>query len=607
MARMKRLLLFAFLLPFSPAAPAAPVVGAVDPPNWWVGSAHDPVQILVRGERLAGAALRSDTPSVTVLRQTVNAAGTYLIAYVHIERDAKPGRVALRVEGPDGSAPVPFELREPLPRAGRFGGLTPDDVIYLVMPDRFLDGDRSDDAPNVDRSLARAYHGGDLRGIRERLPYLKELGVTVVWMTPFYDNDDAKSAYHGYHATDFYAVEEHFGTFDELVALVDEAHRLGIKIMQDQVANHTGDSHPWIAGPPTPTWYNGTPASHLDNNFRIDALVDPKSDAEVRRATLEGWFAGTLPDLDQNDEDAAAYLVQNSLWWIGRTGIDAIRQDTLPYAPRAYWSRWITALRAEYPTVTVLGEVFNDDPKIVSYFQGGVARDGVDSHVDTLFDFPLGFALVGYVTQQGDARHVADVLAADTLYTNPRLLVPFLGNHDTARAVSMLGGDPGRLRLAHTVLMTLRGAPQIYYGDEIGMAGAGDPDCRRDFPGGFPGDARDAFSDKGRTPDERATFDNLRRAIALRRAHPALRGATTKVLVADGPRLAYVREGDGERALVAVNASDVPIDLDLDTSNAFADGHTLTDAVDPSRRVTVRAGRAALRIAPRSAAVLFNR
>jgi len=556
---VRRLILAAvFLLPLAPAAPG-PVVRAIDPPNWWVPTTRNPLQLLVRGERLAGCTLRSDDPSVEIVRQSVNAAGTYLIAYARLAPAARPGRVALRVDGPNGSAPASIDLVAPLAREGRFAGLSPEDVVYLVMPDRFVDGDPTNNAPNVDRANPHAYHGGDLRGLAARLPYLKQLGVTVVWLTPVYDNDDARPPYHGYHATDFYSVEEHFGSLDDMRALVDAAHRLGIKVMQDQVANHTGPTHPWVTDPPTPTWFNGTAAEHLTNNFKIEALADPAGNPAERRAALEGWFGGKLPDLNQNDADAAAYLIQNSLWWVGRTGVDAIRQDTLPYVPRAYWSEWIAALRAEFPHVTVLGEVFNGDPKVVSFFQGGVAHDGVDSHVDELFDFPLMFALDGYLSQQSGAEKIAEVLAADTRYPNPLGLVPFLGNHDTVRAISALGGDPERLRLAHRILMTMRGMPQIYYGDEIGLAGGEDPDCRRDFPGGFAGDAADAFTARGRTAEQQATFENLRGAIALRRAHPALRGATTKVLVARGPLLVYAREGGGERALVAVNASDVTL------------------------------------------------
>lgn len=608
---MKRTLLLVLLLVCGAAAHAQPEpvrppsVVSVDPPSWWVGSTVNPLQLLVRGTDLGGARLVSDSPDLAILDQKVNAAGTYLLAHARIAPSAKPGRVGLRVEGGGGSAPAAFELLAPLAREGRFQGFTPDDVVYLIMPDRFSDGDPSNDR-GVDRTKTRAYHGGDIRGVVDRLPYLKALGVTVVWMTPIYDNSDAHSDYHGYHATDFYDVEEHFGTMADMKALVEAAHRLGMKVMQDQVANHTGPEHPWLATPPTPTWFNGTAEHHLDNAFDIGSLVDPSGDPDKRRATLEGWFAGKLPDLNQNDPETAQYLIQNSLWWVGQTGLDAIRQDTMPYAPRSYWSKWIEALHREYPRVTVLGEVFAYEPKMVAFFQGGVVRDGIDSHVDSLFDFPTAFALAGYVTRREDASKVAEVIEADPLYTNPMALVTFVNNHDTPRAMSMVGGDAERFRLALTILATLRGTPQLYYGDEIGMPGTEDPDNRRDFPGGFAGDPANAFTPEGRTDAEQRTFALLRSLLALRREHAALRGPATKVLAADGPVLAYSREGGGERAIVVVNAGDVPQSRVVEVQGTFADGRVLDDALSPARTVAVRGGKIAVELPARSAAILFE-
>ena len=592
------------------AAPQQLAVTSVDPPSWWVGHSWNPVQVLVGGSGLSGARLVSTTPGVTVERQRVNDAGTYLLAYARIGADARPGRATFRVEGPRGTATAALDLLAPVAREGRFRGLDTTDVVYLIMPDRFADGDPSNNGQTeVDglpvRSRPRGYHGGDLKGITKRLPYLAELGVTTVWFTPIYDNDDAEADYHGYHATDFYAVEERFGTMADLRELVETAHRLGMKVMQDQVANHTGPTHPWIASPPTPTWLNGTPEEHLDNPYKIESLITPDGDPAVRRATLEGWFANRLPDLNQNDPDAAHYLIQNSLWWIGATGIDAIRQDTLPYAPRSYWAAWTKAVEAEHPRFTILGEVFGYTPEAVSFFQGGVARDGIDTGVDQLFDFPLGFAIVGYFSRRGTADEVAKVLASDRLYASTSALVPFVGNHDTQRAITLLNGDPKALRLAHVAVMTMRGIPQIYYGDEIGMPGGGDPDNRRDFPGGFAGDPRNGFTAEGRTEQQQLTFENLKRMLALRKAHPALRAGTTRVLVAAGPVLAYLREAEGERALVAFNSSDVEVAVEVDLAGTFPDGATLGDALS-GMTVPVGGGKATFRLGPQSAVVLFS-
>ena len=338
----------------------------------------------------------------------VNEAGTYLFVDVTIDPKAAPGPRAIGVRTAAGTATIPLEILEPLPRQGRFQGFSPDDAIYLLMPDRFANGDPGNDDPAVskgllDRTKGRYYHGGDLRGVIDRLPYLKDLGVTAIWLNPWYDNvnhlneretydGQAITDYHGYGAVDFYAVEERLGDLATLRELVDRAHALGIKVIQDQVANHSGPYHPWVTDSPTPTWYYGTQAKHLANTWQTWTLQDPHSPPEVQKATLEGWFIDILPDLDQDDPEVARYTIQNTLWWVGVSGLDGIRQDTLPYVHRRFWKEWMGAIKKEYPDLRVVGELFDGDPALVSFYQGGAARfDGVDSGVDTLFDFPTYF------------------------------------------------------------------------------------------------------------------------------------------------------------------------------------------------------------------------
>ena len=260
--------------------------------------------------------------------------------------------------------------------------------MYLLMPDRFANGDPANDDPAVskgllDRTKGRYYHGGDLRGVIDRLPYLKDLGVTAIWLNPWYDNvnhlneretydGQAITDYHGYGAVDFYAVEERLGDLATLREMVDRAHALGIKVIQDQVANHSGPYHPWVKDSPTPTWYYGTQEKHLANTWQTWTLQDPYSTPETRKSTLEGWFIDILPDLDQDDPEVARYTIQNTLWWVGVSGLDGIRQDTLPYVQRRFWKDWMAAIKKEYPDLRVVGELFDGDPALVSFFQGGV-------------------------------------------------------------------------------------------------------------------------------------------------------------------------------------------------------------------------------------------
>ncbi|HEX2094039.1 MAG TPA: alpha-amylase family glycosyl hydrolase [Longimicrobiaceae bacterium] len=555
-------------------AAQAPTVARVEPANWWADHSINPVRLLVRGRNLAGA--RVECPRLSCSAPRVNPAGTYAFVDVTIPSRTAPGAYPLTLRTPAGRARVPFSVSAPLPSAGRFQGFGPDDVIYLLMPDRFANGNPANDEPAVsrgliDRSEGRRYHGGDLAGVRQRLPYLKELGVTAIWMNPIYDNTnqldtrevyDGKptTAYHGYHAIDYYAVDEHFGDMAELRRLVDEAHAHGIKIILDMVANHTSAYHPWVTDSPTPTWYNGTAERHLANNWQTWTLADPYSPPEVRRPVLDGWFINILPDLNQDDPEVARYLIQNTLWWVGMTGIDGIRQDTWPYVPRPFWRDWMDAIRRQYPTLRVVGEVFDGDPTMIAFFEGGrVQFDGIDDRVDALFDFPLYFTLRNAFGQGRPLREVAQMLSHDRLYLRPTSLVTFLGLHDVARFMNERGATVEGLKLAHTFLLTARGTPLIYYGDEIAMPGGGDPDNRRDFPGGWPRDPRNAFEASGRTADEQAVFEHVRKLLRLRAGRSDLRGADTENLHVGEQSWVY-RRG---RSVVALNNDTTPAEIRL--------------------------------------------
>jgi glycosidase len=302
---------------------------------------------------------------------------------------------------------------------------------------------------------------------------------------------------------DFYATEEHFGDLQLLQGLVDRAHALGLKIIQDQVVSLTGPYHPWVTNPPTPSWFNGSVTNHLNNTFQTWTVSVSNPPPKDFRATLEGWLFNVLPDLNQNDSEVAAYFIQNSLWWVGITGVDAVRQDALPYVPRPFWSRWARALKSEFPRLTILGEMWDTNPKRVAFFQGGMARfDGLDSGVDGLFDFPLHYAIRDVFSRAAPMTRLTDVLAADNQYVDATRLVNFLGLHDHPRFLSERGATMDGMKLAFAFLLTTRGTPLIYYGDEIGMRGQADPANRQDFPGGWPDDAQNAFKSSGRSHEQ---------------------------------------------------------------------------------------------------------
>ena len=538
------------------ASGQAPVVRKVEPPNWWTHYTPE-VTLLVTGENLGGARVKSTGRGIALVDAKASANGHYLFVHLKVGGDARAGNAELRISTDAGSTTAPWTLRERAATKGHFEGFSQDDVIYLIMPDRFADGDPSNDKPAgsngiYDRSVPKAYHGGDLRGIREHLGYLHELGVTTLWLTPVWKNTD--SDYHGYHVVDFYALDDHMGTMAEYQALVADAHRLGMKVLIDYVANHTGPKHPWADDPPTPTWFHGSPAHHLEPSYSFLGIVDPHASPREYRNMLEGWFAGKLPDLNPDDSELGLYLAENAMWWTEMAELDGFRLDTFPYSSREFWSGWHARLREVYPRMNDVGEVADPDSSITAFFEGGRKQfDGVDTGLATVFDFPLCNALRDTIVKGESMEKIVTVLRHDEFYPHPETLVTFLGNHDDGRFVSEKGSDAAKLKAAFALLLTMRGTPQIYAGDEIALPGGEDPDNRRDFPGGFPGDARNAFTAAGRTAEQQDVFAYVQSLIALRKEHPALRRGKQWHIGWDDGYYAFLRETAEERLLVIYN------------------------------------------------------
>ncbi|MCA1592028.1 MAG: cyclomaltodextrinase N-terminal domain-containing protein [Acidobacteria bacterium] len=602
------------------AQPSTPEVFKVEPPSWWAGHSINPVRLLVRGRNLHGARVMATRAETEAFGATVNAAGTYLFVNVRINPAAHPGAYPLTVETPAGKAVLPFSLNAPLDLRKNFQGITTDDVIYLIMPDRFSDGDPKNNAPAGspaganDRRNTRAYHGGDLRGVINHLPYMKDLGVTAIWLTPWYDNWNGISqcdkpwcpntSYHGYGAIDYYGVEDHFGDLATLRELVERAHAAGIKIIQDQVANHVNSHHPWLADPPLDSWFHGTRARHVQNQFRADLLLSPHASPLARAPTLDGWFADDLPDMNQDEPEVARYEIQNSLWWVGVTGLDGIRQDTIQYMPRPFIRDLSDALRREYPRIWMVGEVFDRDPVHTSYFIGGHAGwDGVDTHLPSVFDFPSWQVSLDVFTNKRPVKDLRYILRSDALYPDPSRLVMMANNHDTRRFMSLEGATVEGAMLHLAYVLTTRGTPQLYYGEELAMEGGEDPDNRRDFPGGFPKDARDAFNTRGREPREQRMYEWTRDLIRLRREHSAIRGGELIDLAFDDDSYAYARLDERETVVIAINRAAVQKEIKIDASMLNArDGVSLAPLLTATDRPAAVSGTITLRVPARSAA-----
>jgi neopullulanase len=607
----------------SAAQSRAPRVIKVDPPNWWPGHSINPVRVLIHGANLNGARV-TGSAGLMIDHVSVNDSGTYAFADVHIPLSTRPGTRTITITTSGGSTSFPFEIQAPLSREGRFQGFSPDDVIYLIMIDRFADGDPANNDPPQSRGLYDRknkyyYHGGDLQGVIDRLPYLKELGVTALWLTPWYDNYDRLNeielkegkpctGFHGYNPQDFYAVDEHFGTLPKLRELVEAAHKFGLKIIQDEVVNHTGPYHPWVEESPTRAWFNGTRQNHLANVFQTWVLHDQRPVDNLKRATMEGWFLDFLPDLNQHDPETERYLIQNTLWWIGVTGLDGIRMDTWQYVPNSFWAKWSSAIKRQYPHFTVVGEVKDGDAVHTAFFQGGVVRDGADSRLDSLLDFPLFYSIRHAFAEGKSLDAVPKTLARDYLYTNSDLLVTLLGGHDDGRFMSEAGAGIEGLKLATTFLMTTRGVPQLYYGDEIAMTGPDESTTRADFPGGFPGDRRDAFTRAGRSQAEQGLVEYTQKMTRLHRELEPLRRGKLLNLYVSEQQYAYVRKSGRGVVIVALNNDKSASKMEIEVGpTGLAHGRLLSDRLGNGLETRVTDGKVKVNLPPRSAAVLVPR
>ena len=560
-------------------APASTVkVTKVEPPNWWVGFTPE-VMLLLSGQDLEATKVSCNLPTLKVSRTQATAGGNYLFVWLKIGTDTRPGTAVCRIAAPKGTTSFELPLSARAPTVGRFQGLSADDVIYLIMPDRFANGDPTNDEPaeapgSHDRAKPRAYHGGDLRGIQNHLGYLKDLGVTTLWLTPVVKNG-ATQDYHGYGAVDLYAIDPHLGSLKDYQDLVTAAHKEKMKVFFDAVPNHVGPLNPWVANPPLPDWFHGTKQHHLDSfsplkgtfygkpggeaakNDPFESLIDPHAPEWMKQNLTEGWFFGILPDMNTENPIVEEYLLQNSVWWAEVSGLDGYRVDTFPYVGRKFWAYWHASLRQFYPKLTTIGEVFHPDSTVTSFFVGGARRyDGIDSGLSTVFDFPMFFTLRDVLLHAAPVGRIPDILRHDALYPHPEMLVAFFANHDVPRFASADGSSPAKLKLAFGLTLTLRGIPELYYGDEIGMPGSGDPDNRRDFPGGWPGDTTDAFTQAGRTHDQQEIFSYVRELLRVRREHAALRGGYLWHLASDESTYVFLRESEENRVVVAFSNAD---------------------------------------------------
>ncbi|QIL74830.1 alpha-amylase family glycosyl hydrolase [Hymenobacter sp. HDW8] len=566
------LLLLVLLVPLWAAA-QTPSIQRVNPTNWWVGMKEPKLQLLVHGPNAGTLTYSIAYPGVKLVKTNTVENPNYAFLDLTIASSAKPGTV--QIIGKKGSQTITqaWELKA-RDNAPKGQGVTQADFIYLAMPDRFANGDPSNDKfadmrdPNHDRSNGFLRHGGDLAGATQRLPYLKDLGITAVWFTPVIENNQPltneggtmRASYHGYGFTDHYNVDRRLGGNSAYKAFVEKAHAAGMKVVQDAVYNHIGNTHWFIQDLPMKSWLHQWP-SYTNTSYRQQPITDPYSSQIDKKITLDGWFVPFLPDLNQENPYVANFLIQHAIWSVENFGVDAWRIDTYMYNDQPFMNRCNQALLTEYPRIHIFGESSVNNVVDQAYY----VRNNIDfkfkSNQPGGLDFVLEGAMVDGLKHDGSPQRMYEALAQDAVYQDPTKFVTFLDNHDHDRFLSVVGEDYNKYKLGLTWLLTTRGIPSMYYGTEILMKNLKNPtdaEVRKDFPGGWPGDKEDKFTAAGRTQKENEAFQFVRTLATYRRDHPVLHsGKLMQYLPQDGLYV-YFRYDDKGTVMVATNATDKP-------------------------------------------------
>jgi glycosidase len=554
---------------FALQATAAERIARIEPASWWVGMKDPRLQLLVHGPKAAELEPAIDYAGVAITSVERVANPNYLFVNLTLAPDTRPGnvRIDFRRKGRTvATRDYPLAAREP--NSAERQGFGPQDVIYLVMPDRFANGDASNDTvkgmpDGLDRGEPFGRHGGDLQGIVNHLDYVADMGFTQLWLNPVLENAQTSVTYHGYAITDFYKVDPRLGSNESYRQLSAEARKRGIGLIKDVVLNHCGSGHWWMKDLPTPDWFN-MGGKFVPTHHVREAVQDPHA-AEVDRVDFtDGWFVETMPDMNQRNPYLATYLIQNTLWWVEYAGLSGLRIDTYPYSDRGFLAEWSRRVMEEYPNINVVGEEWSGSPVTVSYWQRGRnPKDGYVSYLPSLFDFPLHEAVLQGLKEKEDwgtgMRRIYRVLAVDAIYPDPHNLVVFPDNHDVNRMFTVLDDRADLQRMAVAFFLTTRGIPQIFYGTEILMGSPGpknDGVIRGDFPGGWMGDRRNAFTGAGLTEAERGMQDYTRTLLQWRRTAPAIRdGKLTHFVPFDGVYV-YFRHNDAQKVMVILNNND---------------------------------------------------
>lgn len=536
------------------------------------------LQILLYGENLALSDVSVSGEGI-FLKETVRQDNpNYLLLYLDLS-EAKAQTFQILLKNGKKKLQIPYELKSRVRRGEDVKGFTSEDVLYLIMPDRFANGNPENDVidgmreKKMDRADSFARHGGDIQGISNHLDYIADLGVTAIWLNPTQENDMESGSYHGYAITDYYQIDRRFGSNEDFCALVEKAHEKNLKVVMDMIFNHCGSENYLFKDKPSKDWFNYR-SNYVQTSFKTASVMDIHASAFEKKIATDGWFTSVMPDFNQRNRHVARYLLQSSIWWIEYAGINGIRQDTHPYADFDFMSQWCKEVLDEYPYFNIVGETWLNSNVLVSYWQkDSKLAAPQNSNLPTVMDFPLQ-ALMNQAFDEetgewgGGLYKLYDYQTQDLVYANPMNLLTFLDNHDTSRFAQTdeMAKNLKRYKQAMVFLLTTRGIPQIYYGTEIlmtGDKGKGDGDLRKDFPGGWQGDTRNCFVENGRMALENEAFEFTRQLLNWRKGNQVIGKGSLKHYSIQNGVYVYQREFNGKSVVVIMNGTDDSKELDL--------------------------------------------
>ena len=560
-------------------------VTRVEPLSWWVGM-KTPLQLLVKGENISEYAVSIEGgKGVKVAGVHKADSPNYLFVDVKIADNAHPGTYYIVFSKDGRSFKYPYEIAARAEGSAERTSFTTADMIYLIMPDRFANGDTTNDstddtADKYARSELFGRHGGDIQGIINNLDYIADLGATAIWCTPLLEDNQPEHSYHGYACTDYYKIDSRFGDNDLFKEYVQKAHEKGLKVIMDIVPNHAGSAHWWMEDTPFKDWYHVFD-TYTGSNIAFSTNMDPNASRKDLYIQESGWFDKSMVDMNLDNPYVLNYFKQWAIWWIEWSGLDGFRVDTYPYNEKEPMSQWCAAVMNEYPDFNIVGEVWTSSIPQLAYWQGGNDnKDGFDSNLKSVMDFPLHDALRAGLNDdwggwgQGMVR-VYDVLSHDFVYHDLSNMMIFAGNHDTDRLGDVLRKNPKRVKIAMAMMATMRGFPQIFAGDELMFTSCdlsmGHGGLRVDFPGGWPGDEMNLFTDEGRRSADRNTdglsvpkgqaadlYDYVSHLFQWRKTKDVIHNGKTMHFITRDNTYGYFRYDDDDVVFVYVNNSSEP-------------------------------------------------